>query len=105
LEELVPHLGSTRSTLPDPRKFVDALVSAELRTAFLITGDLLALIENIALEDDPSLVDVARSNGSSDAFATVLNHPRAGEIIRFALTPAATALRVRLGTVWSGTSA
>jgi Tfp pilus assembly protein PilF len=105
LEELVPHLGSTRSTLPDPREFVDALVSAELRTAFLITGDLLALIENIALEDDPSLVDVARSNGSSDAFATVVNHPRAGEIIRFALTPAATALRVRLGTVWSGTSA
>jgi tetratricopeptide (TPR) repeat protein len=105
LEELVPHLGSTRSTLPDPREFVDALVCAELRTAFLITGDLLALIENIAFEDDPSLADIARSNGSSNALATVVNHPRAGEIIRFALTPAATALRVRLGTVWSGTSA
>jgi len=33
----------------------------------------------------------------------VLEHPLAGDLVRFALTPEATALRRRLGSTWTAT--
>ena len=36
------------------------------------------------------------------ALAAALDHPLTGDVIRYALTPEATALRRRLGTVWAG---
>jgi hypothetical protein len=101
LEELAPHLATASAAPPPVEQFVDALIRAELRTAFLLTGDLLALIEDIAL-DDPVLRAALQPGGSSQALATVLNHPWAGDVVRFALTTQATLLRRRLGTVWTG---
>jgi hypothetical protein len=34
--------------------------------------------------------------------AAVLDHPFAGDVVRFALTPEATALRRRVGSTWAG---
>jgi len=79
--------------------FVDALTRAELRTAFLVGGDLLALLETIA-HADASLRGALATPGPQ-ALATVLQHPRGGDVVRFALTREATALRRRLGSTWT----
>jgi tetratricopeptide (TPR) repeat protein len=101
LEELAPQLATASAAPPPVEQFVDALIRAELRTAFLLTGDLLALIDDIAL-DDPVLRAALQPGASSEALATVLHHPWAGDVVRFALTAEATLLRRRLGTVWTG---
>ena len=49
---------------------------------------------------DPALHRATASAGPN-ALAAVLGHPFAGDVARYALTPEATALRRRLGSIWA----
>jgi tetratricopeptide (TPR) repeat protein len=100
LEELAPHIASPQSRPPSVDAFVTALARAELRAAFVVTGDLLTVVEEIRT-GDATLHGASRSPGRH-ALSAVLEHPFAGDVTRFALTPEATALRRRLGSTWTG---
>jgi hypothetical protein len=102
LEDLAPRLSSPQARLPVIGDFVDALTRAELRTAFLVGGDLMAVLETM-IASDAALRDAFAAPGPR-ALATVLQHPRAGDLVRFALTKEATALRRRLGSTWTGST-
>jgi tetratricopeptide (TPR) repeat protein len=102
LEDLAPRLSSPQARPPVIGDFVDALTRAELRTAFLVGGDLLALLGTMS-PSDAALRNALASPGPQ-ALATVLQHPRAGDLLRFALTREATALRRRLGSTWTGSA-
>ena len=99
LEELGPHLSSPQAQTPDTRDLIEALQRAELRAAFLVGGDLLAVIDEEASRDAilKELVEIP----STRALSTVLEHPVLGDVARFALTSDATALRHRLGSIWT----
>ena len=100
LAELTQVLEAAPSpTLRDMTAIARAVTRAEIRAAFLVTGDLLTTIEIVAGED-ASFAKDARAHDKR-ALAAVLSHPLAGDLVRFALTPDATALRWRLGSVWS----
>jgi tetratricopeptide (TPR) repeat protein len=99
LEELAPHLASAPSQIPPPEDFADALLRAEMRTAYVLTGDLLAVIDEAGLRDT-ALADLVRAPGPG-ALSGVLEHPRVGDVVRFALTPEATALRRRASSTWT----
>jgi Tfp pilus assembly protein PilF len=102
LEDLAPRLSSPQARLPVIGDFVDALTRAEIRTAFLVGGDLMAALETM-IPSDAALRDAFAAPGPG-ALATVLQHPRAGDLVRFALTREATALRRRLGSTWTGST-
>jgi tetratricopeptide (TPR) repeat protein len=99
LEDLASRLSSHQPRLPVMNDFVDALSRAELRAAFLVGGDLIALLETMAPTDVP--LREALAAPGPQALATVLQHPRTGDLVRFALTREATALRRRLGSTWT----
>jgi len=96
---LAPHIAAPQSRPLPADVFVGALARAELRTAFLLTGDLLAMIEEMRPLD--AALHRATEAPGPQALAAVLEHPVAGDIVRFALSPEATALRRRLGTIWT----
>ncbi len=96
LEELGPHMASAQASPPPADEFVQTLTRAELRAAFLVTGDLLAMLEEMR-PLDAALHSAIESPGTQ-ALATLLDHPLAGDLVRYALTPEATALRRRLGS-------
>jgi tetratricopeptide (TPR) repeat protein len=100
LEELAPHIASPASRVPPVEPFVGALVRAELRTAFVVTGDLLRILDELRPAD--ATLTRAIATPGPRAIEAVLEHPLAGDVIRYALTPEATALRRRLGSVWAG---
>jgi hypothetical protein len=100
LEELAPHIASPQARRPVMDSFLAALARAELRAAFVVTGDLLTVVEEIR-SFDQAFQAATRSPGKS-ALAAVLDHPFAGDVVRFALTPEATALRRRVGSTWTG---
>lgn len=103
LQELAPALESAAVVTPeDARAFELAVARTELRTAFVVTGDLLATLD-AARGDDPPLGAASASVGKA-ALAAVLRHPAAGDVTRFALDPSATALRWRAGTLWGQAS-
>ena len=60
------------------------------------TGDLLAMFEEMR-PLDAALHGAIESPGIR-ALATLLDHPLAGDLVRYALTPDATHLRRRLGS-------
>jgi tetratricopeptide (TPR) repeat protein len=99
LEELAPHIAAPRAPALAVDAFVRALQRAELRAAFLVTGDLLASIEELR-PAHPELHAALESHGTG-TLSTVLGHPLAQDLVRFALAPEATALRRRLGTTWT----
>jgi hypothetical protein len=99
LSELAPAIAATRPpTLADAEAFERAVRRAELRAAFVATGDLLATLDAARVLD----VDFARATASVGpaALAAVLRHPVAGDLAGFALEPSTTALRWRAGTLW-----
>jgi hypothetical protein len=100
LEELAPHIALPTSRAPAVDVFANALVRAELRTAFVVTGDLLRMMDEIRGAD--AGLQRALATPGPQALAAALDHPLTGDVIRYALTPEATALRRRLGTVWAG---
>ncbi len=99
LQELAPALGATRPlAVADVEAFERALARAELRTAFLLTGDLLATLDAARLAD-PELMRLTAGVGKA-ALAATLGHPLTSDLVSFALAPATTALRRRAGTTW-----
>jgi hypothetical protein len=78
---------------------IGALARAELRVAYLLTGDLLAAIDELRGLDAAFLR--ATESPGRQALAAVVEHPFAGDVIRYALTPEATALRRRVGATWT----
>ena len=99
LEDLAPHIASPQSRPPAIDAFVSALTRAELRAAFVITGDLLTMVDEMRGLD--STLQRAADMPGPQALAAVLEHPFSGDVVRFALTPEATALRRRLGSTWT----
>ncbi len=99
LDELAPHLASPDAQSPDIRDLIEAVQRAELRSAFLVTGDFLAIIDEQAALD-PDLAEAVEIP-STRALQTVLEHPLVGDVARFALSSDATALRHRLGSIWT----
>jgi hypothetical protein len=99
LEELAPHIASPQSRPPQADVFVNALARAELRTAFVVTGDLLTMVDEIRPLDQT--LHRATDSSGPNALSAVLGHPFAGDVVRYALTPEATALRRRLGSTWT----
>jgi hypothetical protein len=102
LEKLVP-LMSTRT--PESRVLpidvvIGALARAELRIAYLLTGDVLATIDELR-GLDAAFLQATEAPGRR-SLGAVLDHPFAGDVIRYALTTEATALRRRVGSTWTG---
>ncbi len=62
LEELAPHLTAAQARPPAIADFVESITRAELRTAFLVTGDLSAVVEEVGLRD-PALKEAAATPG------------------------------------------
>ncbi|MBX3208705.1 MAG: hypothetical protein KF764_26970 [Labilithrix sp.] len=79
---------------------IGALARAELRIAYVLTGDVLATIDELRGLDGAFLQ--ATESPGRGSVAAVLDHPFAGDVVRFALTPEATALRRRVGSTWAG---
>ena len=96
----LPPLLTTRDAAPPQGRGVSrrALARAELRAAFLLTGNLLALFEELRRFD----VELARGTDrpGPTALSAILDHPYAGDLTRYALTAEATALRRRTGATW-----
>jgi len=99
LEELAPHIAAPRSPPLAADAFVLALARAELRAAFLVTGDLRAALEE--MRPGQADLNAAMESPGTGALAAVLAHPLAQDLVRFALAPEATSLRRRLGTTWT----
>jgi hypothetical protein len=99
VEELAGRLASPQGA--PPAHFVEllgALLKAEVRLAFLVTGDMLSLLDDLAVSDGQ--LRTALAAPGPQALASVLQHPIASDLARFALTPEATALRRRVGATW-----
>lgn len=79
--------------------FIHALARAELRIGYLLTGDVLATVDELR-GLDPAFFK-ATNGASRNSLLAVLHHPFAGDVVRFALTPEATALRRRVGATWT----
>ena len=99
LEEAATRLALPQSRVPPADVFIGALLRAELRTAYLVSGDLLAAIDEVR-NDDAALHEATLRPGQR-SLAALLEHPLAGDLCRFALTAEATALRRRIGSVWT----
>jgi hypothetical protein len=100
LEELAPHVAAPQGKPLPIDGFIAALTRAELRAAYLLCGDLLATLDELRALD-PLLLRATERPGPGSVTA-VLDHPLAGDVARFALTPEATGLRRRIGTGWTG---
>jgi hypothetical protein len=100
LAEVAPALGATKApTVREIAAWETAIRRTELRAAFVATGDLLATV-GAARARDEALSRATEQFGPAALVAT-LAHPLTGDLARFALTPATTALRGRAGTLWT----
>lgn len=99
LEELASHIAAPQGRPPLVNHFVAALARGELRTAYILTGDLLATIDDVRGADAALLKGTAEPGRA--ALTAVLEHPYAGDVARFAVTPEAAALKRRMGTSWA----
>ncbi|MDB4944318.1 MAG: Exonuclease SbcC [Labilithrix sp.] len=77
--------------------FVDAVVRTEARAAFLLSGDLRASLAAVATSD-PAMASALRSPGEA-GLASLLARPVARDLVAYALSGDATALRRSLGTL------
>jgi hypothetical protein len=99
LQELAPALGATRPpSLADVEAFERGIARAELRAAYLVTGDLLATLDTVRAAD--AELGSMTANVGKPAIVAVLTHPLARDLVSFALAPATTALRRKAGTTW-----
>ncbi len=101
LEKLAPMMKApSTGRLIGIDVLIGALARAELRIAYVLTGDVLATIDELR-GLDPGFLQATESAGRGSV-AAVLDHPFAGDVVRFALTPEASALRRRVGSAWAG---
>jgi tetratricopeptide (TPR) repeat protein/thioredoxin-like negative regulator of GroEL len=100
LEEIAPRLANADARPVPIDALTGALAQGELRIAYLLTGDLLATIDELRGLDAAFLKET--DTPGRTALGAVLTHLFAGDVCRFALTPEATALRRRVGATWAG---
>ncbi len=100
LEKLVPMMNGPQGRLISIDTLIGALARAELRIAYLLTGDVLATIDELRGLDGAFLQ--ATETPGRQSLGAVLDHPFAGDVVRYALTTEATALRRRVGSTWAG---
>jgi tetratricopeptide (TPR) repeat protein len=100
LEKVVPSLSMPQGKPVPIDGIVSALARAELRTAYVLTGDLLATIDELRGLDTSFHTQTDKTGRRS--IEAVLDHPYAGDVVRFALGSEATALRRRVGSTWAG---
>lgn len=100
LEKLIPAMGGPQGRLTPIDVLIGALARAELRIAYLLTGDVLATIDELR-GLDAAFLQATEAPGRQ-SLGAVLDHPFAGDVVRYALTPEATALRRRVGSTWAG---
>jgi hypothetical protein len=99
LGELAPALSQMRApTLADVAAFERLVARTELRAAFVLTGDLLSTLDAARARD--GVLAAATAMVGVQGLRAMLGHPLAGDLARFALSPAATTLRWRAGTLW-----
>jgi tetratricopeptide (TPR) repeat protein len=79
--------------------FIEAVLRTEARAAFLLSGDLRASLDAVAITE-PGLADALRVPGRA-ALGAVLERSVPRDLVAFALGADATALRRSLGTLWS----
>ena len=91
--------GAPGPTLDDVRGLVRRVGQTELRVAFLLTGDLLATLDDLRAGDG----EYARAAGTAGPAALVatLRHPLGGDVVAFALSETATTIRREAGTIWT----
>ena len=100
LSALLPRLeGSRGPTVDDVRDAVRRVGQAELRVAFLLTGDLLATLDDLRASDGEYAA--AAGTPGPGALAATLRHPLGGDTASFALTETATTIRREAGTIWT----
>jgi cellulose synthase operon protein C len=99
LEDLLPRLNAQEGRPIPIDGFTGALSQGELRLAYLVTGDLLATVDELRGLDPTFLQETERPG--KEALAAVMDHPFAGDVSRFALTVEATTLRRRVGSTWA----
>jgi hypothetical protein len=99
LDELSLHMQAPQGRPIVVTRFVAALARGELRTAYILTGDLLATIDDVR-GADVALLRATEQPGRA-ALAAVLDHPYTGDVARFASTPEAAALKRRMSTAWA----
>jgi len=90
LEEILPSAVSVY----DVRALVAGVRRSENRLGYLLSGDLIAAIDQLARADR----DVARA---AEDPRLVIVHPTTGDLIRYALGAPSYAERRRAGTVWT----
>jgi len=100
LEKLIPLMNGPQGRLVGIDVLIGALARAELRIAYLLTGDVLATIDELRGLDGAFLQ--ATETPGRQSLGAVLDHPFAGDVVRYALTSEATALRRRVGSTWAG---
>lgn len=99
LDRLAPQL-SAAGPPPSIETLIGGLARAELRIAYALAGDLLATLDELR-SLDPAFQTATETPGPA-ALRAVLEHAFAGDVVRFGLTPEATALRRRVGSTWAG---
>jgi hypothetical protein len=95
LEELEPTLASAPPISLDA--LVDAVVRTEVRAAFLLSGDLRASLDALAMTEG-GLAEALRLRGQA-AFSAVMTRPLCRDLVSFALGGESAALRRTLGTL------
>jgi len=100
LEKLIPVMSTPQARLVPIDVLIGALARAELRIAYLLTGDVLATIDELR-GLDAAFLQATEAPGRQ-SLGAVLDHPFAGDVVRYALTPEASALRRRVGSTWAG---
>src|SRR5262249_35743387 len=100
LERLAPIMNGPQGRPIGIDVLIGALARAELRIAYILTGDVLATIDELRGLDG-AFLEATEAPGRGSV-AAVLDHAFAGDVVRFALTPEATALRRRVGSTWAG---
>lgn len=99
LEELAVHLTSPDGRLVPMEPFIHALARAEVRSAMLLTGDVLATLEDLRTLD-PGLARATEVPGPR-CLGSFLEHAFGGDVCRYAMSGEAIALRRRIGTTWT----
>lgn len=96
LDDLEGVLSHAPPIAVDP--FIEAVLRTEARAAFLLSGDLRASLDAVAITEQ-GLADALRIPGRA-ALAAVLGRPVSRDLVAFAMGGDATALRRSLGTLW-----
>ncbi len=99
LEDLAPRLAKPESAPVLIDDLMAAVARTELRIAYVLTGDLLSTVDELRALD-PGFLSQTETPGVV-ALRAVLEHPYAGDVVRFAMTREATALRRRVGATWT----